>query len=215
MELINQGAEGKLYRATATEVFGMELPCGLVVKERVKKGYRIPVLDRRIVLSRTLHEARLIHEAKCAGASTPVLFFIDKKNCSLVMEYVEGMRAKELLISTPSRAEGMLMTIGKDVAALHRAGIIHGDLTTSNMIVRDDEVVLIDFGLGEFSPEVEKQAVDLHLFKQALKSTHYDRWESYWDIFCRAYRQGREDGDKIIDRIGEIELRGRYIDRSE
>ncbi len=215
MELINQGAEGKLYSATAEEVFGVPLPCGLVVKERVRKGYRIPALDEKIVLSRTLHEARLIHEAKCAGARTPVLFFIDKQSYSLIMEFVRGTRVKELLASEPSRAAELMRIIGTDVAALHCAGIIHGDLTTSNMIWRDGTVVLIDFGLGEFSPEIEKQAVDLHLFKQALKSTHYEMWEHYWGLFCAAYCERNSAGGAVVERITEIERRGRYVDRSE
>ena len=215
MELINQGAEGKLYRATALEVFGIPLPTDLVIKERVRKGYRIPALDQKIVLSRTLHEARLLHEAKRAGAHTPLLYYVDKQSFALVMEYVTGQRVKELLLSTPGLSPTLMQRIGTDVAALHCAGIIHGDLTTSNMIWRDEAVVFIDFGLGEFSPEIEKQAVDLHLFKQALKSTHYEQWEHYWGMFCDAYRKRSEMGEAVIERIAEIEKRGRYIDRSE
>lgn len=216
MELINQGAEGKLYRASAEEVFGTPLPYELVIKERVRKAYRIPELDHRIVLSRTLHEAKLLHEAKAAGVATPVLLFVDRASYALVMEHVPGPRVKELLQEDPEGSCGLLAAIGTDVGALHEAGIVHGDLTTSNMIWREPSVVFIDFGLGEISPEIEKQAVDLHLFKQALKSTHYAHWESFWALFCDAYSARRpEAGQAVIGRIAEIELRGRYVDRTE
>ncbi|HOP09596.1 MAG TPA: hypothetical protein PLC12_05220, partial [Candidatus Methanofastidiosa archaeon] len=98
---------------------------------------------------------------------------------------------------------------------LHGNNIIHGDLTTSNMIHRGDEIVFIDFGLGEFSSETEKQAVDAHLLKQALKSTHFDHWERYWETFTASYCDTYERGDDVIERIADIEMRGRYVERGE
>ncbi|MBN1785428.1 MAG: Kae1-associated serine/threonine protein kinase [Candidatus Methanofastidiosa archaeon] len=215
MKLINQGAEAKIYSCRFEEYFGTDSKGDLIIKERISKGYRIRELDERIVLQRTLSEAKLLHEAKMAGIPTPVIYFIDKRKHALVMEKVGGQRVKEELVGSPKESMGLIEAVGRSVGLMHGNNIIHGDLTTSNMIHRGDEVVFIDFGLGEFSSEVEKQAVDAHLLKQALKSTHFDFWEEYWEAFkqtyCRTYRKGRE----VLERIGDIELRGRYIERGE
>ncbi|RZN48991.1 Kae1-associated serine/threonine protein kinase [archaeon] len=215
MWLINQGAEAKLYHMTGQEYCGVSLPYDLVVKERVRKRYRIPPLDSRIVLSRTIHEARLLHEAKRAGVHTPTLFFIDTTRHAIVMEHIEGTRVKERLLDAPRTSLDLVVRIGADVGRLHAHGIVHGDLTTSNLILRDGDVVFIDFGLGEFSPDVEPQAVDLHLFKQALMSTHYEMTNSYWERFLEGYKTTMPASDEIIERIADIEQRGRYVERGE
>jgi len=215
MRLVNQGAEARLYHMTGQEYCGVSLPYDLVVKERVRKRYRIPQLDERIVISRTIHEARLLHEAKRAGVHTPTLFFIDTSRHAIVMEHIEGMRIKEHLISSPRASLPVLERIGADVGRLHAHGIVHGDLTTSNIILRDDEIVFIDFGLGEFSPEVEPQAVDLHLFKQALTSTHFTMMNAYWARFLEDYKTTMPASAEVIERIADIEQRGRYVERGE
>lgn len=215
MQLIRQGAEAKLYVTDGPEYFGVELPSRLVLKQRVSKRYRIEQLDSRIVLSRTLHEAKLIHDAKRAGVATPALYFVDRETHSLVMEYVEGPTLKEVLQDKGLEALGLLEEVGAMVARLHKSGIVHGDLTTSNIILSGHGLVLIDFGLGESSPEIEKHAVDLHLLKQALKSTHYDLWKDYWDRVVSAYIGARDGARDVMDRIDDIELRGRYVQRGE
>jgi len=215
MNLINQGAEAKIYTSSFKEYFGLDIDRDLIVKERVSKSYRIPELDKRIVLSRTLHEAKLLHEAKNACVETPVIYFIDKSKHAIVMEYVRGTRAKEELIRSPLDGKDIVSSIGRSVAAMHSNNIIHGDLTTSNIIIRCGKMVFIDFGLGEFSSEIEKQAVDAHLFKQALKSTHFGMWEIYWKEFKASYSTAYRRGGDVLGRISEIESRGRYIERGE
>jgi len=215
MELINQGAEAKIFSSDFREYFGLDKEGEIIVKERVSKSYRIKEIDERLVLQRTLHEARLLHESKLAGVPTPVIFFIDKVKHALVMEKVLGARIKEELLRGTRLRDDLIATIGTQVGRLHSNNIIHGDLTTSNMILRDDEVVFIDFGLGEFSSETERQAVDAHLFKQALKSTHFVHWEEYWSTFVESYCSAYEGGRDSIERIQEIEMRGRYIKRGE
>jgi len=215
MELINQGAEAKIYSTDFKEYFGIDKDGLLIVKERISKGYRIDELDKRLVLQRTLFEAKLLHEAKIAGVPTPVIYFIDKSIHAIVMENVVGTRVKEALQGSREVRHDILEKIGDLVGRLHSNNIVHGDLTTSNMIMTDGHIVFIDFGLGEFSSEIEKQAVDAHLLKQALKSTHFEHWEKYWKTFigsyCRTYAKGKE----VIERINDIELRGRYIERGE
>jgi len=94
--------------------------------------------------------------------------------------------------------------IGRSVRKLHDANIIHGDLTTSNMILKD-KVYFIDFGLGFFSTRIEDKAVDLFLFKKALESKHHEVWEECFKEVLKAY------GDqKVMERLKEIEKRGRY-----
>jgi len=215
MQLINQGAEGKIYKTDAQEYFDLALPYKLIVKERARKRYRIQELDKKIVLSRTLHEAKLLHEAKNAGVATPTLFFIDRKKHALVMEFISGERVKEMLQKHPRKYLHILSGIGEMVGRLHSHGIVHGDLTTSNIIIRGSDIVFIDFGLGEFSPEVEKQSVDLHLFKQALKSTHFKNWKIYWRRFTESYIGSHAKASDVIERIKDIEKRGRYIQRGE
>ena len=98
--------------------------------------------------------------------------------------------------------------IGEQVSILHKNDIIHGDLTTSNTILKDDKVYIIDFGLGFISSKVEDKAVDLHLIKQALEAKHWQNWEQLFEKFCLGYSY--EDSKKVIERLDIVEKRGRY-----
>jgi TP53 regulating kinase-like protein len=205
MNLIRKGAEADLYCALFEEVFFPWEGEKILIKKRISKGYRLPELDKELRVRRTLHEARLLHDAK-AYVNTPVLYEIDQQHCTIIMEYIEGIRAKEGL------TEEIAVQIGTAIARLHEGGIIHGDITTSNIIIKEGIVYLIDFGLGEYSDEVEPQAVDLHLLKQTLKSTHHQNWKTLWKQILTGYRE-REGADDVISRIGDIEKRGRYVKR--
>jgi Kae1-associated kinase Bud32 len=102
---------------------------------------------------------------------------------------------------------------------LHGCGIIHGDLTTSNLILHngggsgdgdgDDRIYFIDFGLGYFEKNVEAQGVDVHVLFQTFVSTHGD--PGLEKAFCRGYRQTFSDADQVLTRVREIEARGRYL----
>jgi TP53 regulating kinase-like protein len=205
MELIRKGAEADLYLATFKDMYGIWSQEKILIKKRIPKGYRNPHLDHELRSQRTLHEARLLHEAKSA-VHTPYLYEVNRKDCIIVMEYVDGVRAKEAL------TEDTAVHIGRSIARLHQQGIVHGDITTSNIIIKKKDIYFIDFGLGEFSTEVEPQAVDLHLLKQTLKSTHYKSWKRLWKRIVEGYSH-REDAPVIISRIEEIEKRGRYVQR--
>ena len=205
MKRIRKGAEADLYLASFGELYFPWNQEKILIKKRIPKGYRNPELDQKIRARRTVHEARLLHEAKTA-VNTPVLYEINTKDCIIVMEYIEGIRAKEGL------TEDIALEIGKSIARLHQNGIVHGDITTSNIIIKDHDVYFIDFGLGEFSTEVEPQAVDLHLLKQTLRSTHHQAWKKLWKKIREGYNE-RENAGEIISRIKDIEKRGRYITR--
>ena len=205
MDLIRKGAEADLYLASFEEVYFPWNTEKVLIKERISKGYRNADLDRELRTKRTVHEARLLHEAK-AYVNTPILYEVDRENCIIIMEYIEGARAKEAL------TEESALKIGQCIARLHEGGIIHGDITTSNIVIKGEDIYFIDFGLGEFSTDVEPQAVDLHLLKQTLKSTHHEIWQSLWKKIIEGYKQ-RDNAQDIISRIRDIERRGRYVKR--
>lgn len=205
MELIRKGAEADLYLAEFGEVYFPWNQEKVLIKKRISKGYRNTELDRELRTRRTVHEARLLHEAK-SFVNTPVLYEMNREDCTIVMEYIEGVRAKEDL------TEDTAVEIGKSIARLHEGGIIHGDITTSNIIIKEGIIYFIDFGLGEFSHEIEPQAVDLHLLKQTLKSTHHEMWQHLWKKILEGYKE-RENAQDVISRVRDIEKRGRYVER--
>ena len=90
---------------------------------------------------------------------------------------------------------------------IHDLDIVHGDLTTSNMILKDNKIVLIDFGLAQFSSKVEDKAVDLHLFKQALESRHSQVWEKAFTQFLSGYQPANKKEE--LSRLEKVEKRGR------
>ena len=103
----------------------------------------------------------------------------------------------------------LVKEIGEKIAVLHNNHIIHGDLTTSNMIF-NEEVYFIDFGLSFFSHKIEDKAVDLHLLKQALESKHYKIWEKAFKTALETYKKNAENSDEILKRLEKVEKRGRY-----
>jgi len=217
MVIIGRGAEAILEMKDFKDLYfpSKDLKIEIVIKKRIKKGYRIKEIDLHLRRSRTILESRLMHEAK-KYVRTPTLFEIDPDECYIVMEYIEGDRVKELLEKVNSeKRENVCFKIGNMVGKLHKNGIIHGDLTTSNMIYKFNEIYLIDFGLGEFSREIEKQGVDMHLLKEALQSTHYKYFLEDFETVMEgyAYIVGNEKKKEILKRINEIEKRGRYVRR--
>jgi TP53 regulating kinase and related kinases len=207
--LIKKGAEASLYLA---DWHGRKA----IVKERAPKKYRPKQLDERIRSYRTTHEPQLMHEAKLAGVSTPLIYMVSVSQSTIVMQYIDGQQVKQLLnsASTATRHE-VCVKIGESIAKLHRNGIVHGDLTTSNMILAsDDRVYFVDFGLGEKNAELEAQGVDLHLLKRALQSTHFLFWEECLQNVLCGYSSvvGEEAAEKVYEKIREIERRGRYVE---
>ena len=178
---------------------------GRIIKRRVSKNYRIPKLDTRIRAARTRSEAKLISEARRCGVPTPIIYDVDTAEHTIVMEFIEGARMKDVL------DPGMSERIGELVGRLHGCGIIHGDLTTSNFILHtgDDRIYFIDFGLGYFEKNVEAQGVDVHVLFQMFVSTHGE--SGLEEAFCRGYRRTFSDADQVLTRVREIEARGRYL----
>jgi len=178
-------------------------------KERVSKGYRHPEIDSEIRKRRTKAEARLLERASRAGVNVPRV--INVSDFEIEMEFVEGKRVKDVIAGASAEERKKLgEKIGESISLLHSNNIIHGDLTTSNMILKDEKVFFIDFGLGEVSPSIEKMAVDLRLLKEVFTSTHYKYYEMFEEIL-KAYKW--EKSTEVIERMKVVESRGRYVKR--
>lgn len=177
-----------------------------VVKERIKKGYRIKEIDDVLRKSRTRREAKVYDKLK-GFPFIPRLISSDDRSMKLEIEYIDGKRLADHLEKLDWRWIGR--TIGKQIAQIHNLHIIHGDLTTSNMILKK-EVYFIDFGLSFFSHKVEDMAVDLHLIKEALESKHYTISEGAFKHVLAGYRAEAEKASEVIERMHKVEERGRY-----
>ncbi len=208
-KLLKKGAEASLF---LTEWHNRKA----IVKVRIPKHYRPAALDEQIRSYRTVHEPQLMHEAKAAGVPTPLIYMVNVPGSTIFMQYVEGQQIKQLL-NKASKADrhDLCVKIGESIAKLHRHGLIHGDLTTSNMILSPEgKVYFVDFGLGEKNIELEAQGVDLHLLKRALQSTHYQFWDECLQSVLCGYTSvlGVEAAEKVYEKIREIERRGRYVE---
>lgn len=206
--LIKKGAEANLY---LTNWHGRTV----ILKKRLPKKYRQAALDNQIRTYRTIHEPQLMHEAKKAGVPTPIIFLVDVKSATIIMEYIDGKQIKQLLseVSETERRQ-LCLRIGRLVGKLHGSGVIHGDLTTSNMILTsNDKIFFVDFGLGDKTEELEARGVDLHLMKRALQSTHFRFATECFDSVIKGYADvlGVETSKSVLDKIREIEKRGRYV----
>ncbi len=199
---MKRGAEAELRRTTY-------LGRPAVEKARVPKAYRLPALDEALRRARIRTEAKLMGEARAAGVPVPILYDIDLAGNRLVMEYVEGPTAKAVLDRGGRPAMAACRKIGEAIARLHGADLVHGDLTTSNMILKGGRLVLIDFSLGEKTRSIESRGVDLRLLKEALTSAHA-RGPEYFEAVVRAYRRRYPKAGEVLAKVREIEERGRY-----
>ncbi|MDH7564151.1 MAG: Kae1-associated kinase Bud32 [Candidatus Bathyarchaeota archaeon] len=211
-QLVKKGAEASLFLA---DWHGRKV----IIKKRLPKKYRHARLDEQIKTYRTVHEPQLMHMAKKAGVPTPTIFFVDVKNSIIVMEFIEGKQLKQVLNNVSSlERQRLCKRIGELVGRLHKQGIIHGDLTTSNMILDPrGSIVFVDFGLGEASKELEAKGVDLHLMRRALQSTHFAFAEECFNSIAKGYASvvGEDAAKDVLDKIGDIGKRGRYVTRRE
>jgi len=195
MKLIAQGAESKLF-----------LDRGKVIKDRFRKTYRIKEIDEKLRKARTKREARVLDKLQQINFPTPKLIYNNEKD-TLEIKYIKGKLVKNEL--NENNCIKLSKEIGGKVAILHNNNIIHGDLTTSNMIF-NKEIFFIDFGLSFFSEKIEDKAVDLHLLKEALESKHSKIWEKSYKAALDSYLKKAVNGKKVLERIKIVEKRGRY-----
>lgn len=201
--LLEKGAEANIYRSKWLDE-------QVIVKNRLSKGYRIPEIDEYLKKKRTKSESKLLGEAKSCGVKTPLLFDINKKDNSIVMEKITGRVVKDILDNSDLKTvKTVCSKIGENLSKLHDCGIIHGDLTSSNLILKDNDVYFIDFGLGSISDLVEDKGVDLLVFKKAISGVHNKISKECYDSVLEGY-ENAHDFKAIINKVAEIENRGRY-----
>ena len=149
--------------------------------------------------------------ARTKGVSVPIIYDVDVLLGNITFEYVKGHRIKDVFDDlTVYQRKKIAYQMGVQIALLHNAEIIHGDLTTSNMILSDEMIYFIDFGLSEINNEIEAQGVDLHLLMEALESTHFRYSSSFKDVFKGYTDTYESNSDLVKHKIDEIVKRGRY-----
>lgn len=178
-----------------------------LTKNRIKKSYRLPFLDDKLRKSRTKREAKLLSKLSKI-IQVPALISTNNKD-EIKMQFIEGKKLSEHL-DTLKNANKICRQIGNSVAILHDNNIIHGDLTTSNMILaeKDNKIYFIDFGLSFHSNRIEDKAVDLHLLRQALEAKHFKNWKTFFIYFFKGYNP--KDKALILQQLKKVESRGRY-----
>jgi Kae1-associated kinase Bud32 len=204
--LLRTGAEGILIRSIWNHR-------DVVVKYRIPKSYRISEIDQDLRIKRTLLEVRTYLNLIKAGIPVPTIFEISPQNGYFIMKWIPGQRLKDALTTfTDTELKSIFINVGVYVGQMHNLHFVHGDLTTSNILITPlHHIYFIDFGLAQNSSNIEDKAMDLHLFKRVLSSTHGQYYSLLFSAFLIGYRQSAQNPELIIRQIDKIELRGRYI----
>lgn len=199
MKIIDKGAEATI-----------NLCNGEIIKAREKKSYRLDEIDERLRKFRTRREAKVLNKLQKINFPAPMLHDMCDKAMQLRMEFVQGNKLRDILYKDPL---GLSRELGRKIGILHANNIIHGDLTTSNMIL-DKEIKFIDFGLSFFSHKAEDKAVDLHLLRQALKSKHHKIWEDCFKEALEGYKKTNPQHSLVLNRLKKVEKRGRHKNKT-
>lgn len=197
---IGHGAEAILYKDGSQ-----------VMKERLAKAYRLPALDESLRKFRTRREAKVLGKLQEMGFPSPHLRDFSDKRMSILMDFVPGVKLKDVL-EQREQVLDLGREMGQRIAKLHSANIIHGDLTTSNMILHETlkEIHFIDFGLSFFSEKVEDKAVDLFLLQKGLETSHATQFEEMFPELISSYQEAYGEGVKeVLDRLEKVRMRGR------
>ncbi|CAG8764115.1 17855_t:CDS:2, partial [Cetraspora pellucida] len=206
--LIKQGAEARVYTAPF-------LTRTAIIKERFPKTYRHPILDNKLTTRRVIQEARCLFKCYRSGVDTPILYFVDIENNAIYMELVKGKILKELINeirewSSSEHGEQLTTKIGIALSKMHTADVIHGDLTTSNLLLREsnNSLVVIDFGLSYISSLPEDKAVDLYVLEKTFLSTH-PNLEAMFTAILETYKSNYKASKDVLSKLAEVRLRGR------
>ena len=205
-----------LHRGAEADLFLSQLsPWKVVVKRRVRKAYRHEKLDASIRKERTIRESSAIRDGKVAGARLPSILGLDIERSTIIMTFIDGLLARDILdIMSNARRLALLGELGRQVGFLHSAGITHGDLTTSNIILpADEKPFMVDFGMARKSTDHEDHGSDLHLLQRSLIATHALDAASSLRRVAKGYREvvGEEMARSSLRKAAEIARRGRYF----
>ncbi|NXD75264.1 PRPK protein, partial [Halcyon senegalensis] len=212
LQLLQQGAEACVYR-------GLFLGRAAVAKLRIPKRYRHPALEERLSRRRTAQEARSLLRCRRAGIPAPVVYFVDYATNSIYLEDIVGsITVQDHIYSVQQNGNdtSSLLTLaekmGELLAKMHDEDLIHGDLTTSNVLLRPPveklDLVLIDFGLSFISGLPEDKGVDLYVLEKAFLSTHPDT-ETMFKALLQTYAATSKKSGPVIKKLDEVRLRGR------
>jgi len=204
------------YRGAEADLFLSQTgPWQTVVKKRIVKDYRNHLLDDRLRRERTLSEAAIIHDARVAGVRVPSVFDVNLEENTIVMLRIAGTGVRECLdLMKPSEARILFKQLGEQIGKLHSAGIAHGDLTTSNIIMTHAGTpFLVDFGMSRRSEEPEDRGVDLHLLERSINATHRHTASKLIKSFVEGYTEtaGDKTASQTMAKAREISRRGRYF----
>lgn len=234
LTLLTQGAEALVYR---TSFLTPTTECAL--KIRPAKPWRHPLLDRRLTRARVLAETRVLLKCAKEKLAVPAVLGASWEEGWVALEWVRGVRVKEVVFAwregvgrgndagekEEGELKGLMRRIGRAVGRLHNVGVVHGDLTTSNMILRPEadeggegeegkegslagEIVLIDFGLAQQTVQEEDRAVDLYVLERAFGSTH-PREEGFFGEVLEGYREAYKGSKGALRKLEDVRMRGR------
>jgi len=211
-ELFKQGAEARMYT-------GLFLGQPAIAKHRFSKKYRHPDLDKQLTKDRHKAEVRAIMRCKMIGVRTPTLYLADTESSTIIMENVkDSITARDHInkLIKEEKIDNLLSTcklIGSVVAKLHKSGVIHGDITTSNILVLENgentDIVMIDFGLSFMEGTPEDKGVDLYVLERAFLSTHPNTEHLFAQILASYKASLGKESNEVIKKFEEIRMRGR------
>ncbi|MEM2214178.1 MAG: Kae1-associated kinase Bud32 [Candidatus Nezhaarchaeales archaeon] len=205
-KIIKKGAEAELYL-----IDFLGIPA--ILKKRIPKPYRAKELDAHIRRMRTSHEVTMMFHARVCGVPVPAIYDVDPDEGVIIMEYIPGPTLKEMTLKD-YEVSSIFKLVGFYVGKMHLNNIVHGDLTTANIIVPEPEKpFFVDFGLAERTGELEAIGTDVHLMLRALESTHYSKVKELFNAFLRGYREimgGKVEN--VLKKVQEIRRRGRYVE---
>lgn len=228
-DLLSQGAEAKIF---IQQVQGKLC----IVKERFQKNYRHQDLDKHLTRTRIRAESKALGRCTAAGILVPQVINTDIQERKITLEYFDkAITVKEYINDLlknhlsgiectndrnfGNKLEKLGTEIGEVIGKMHANNIIHGDLTTSNMLInpvdenRADfdkhQLVMIDFGLSTYSQSPEDKGVDLYVLERALLSAH-STVETLFDTILKAYESSNPQGMKAaIASFEDVRARGR------
>lgn len=195
MKFLQEGAEARVY-----------FKDGTIIKERIKKTYRHEKIDQSIRKGNTKREVKLLNKVAKIIPVPKVIESCDKEMV-IKMEFIEGRKLRDVVEEIDRK--DIFTRVGRKIARIHNENIIHGDLTTSNLIV-NEKIYFIDFGLGFVSRRVEDKAVDLHLIKKALESKHYKHADECFKCILEGYEEESKEFKQIMNRFDKVLKRGRH-----
>jgi len=199
MKEIASGAEAVIYQEG-----------NKIIKHRISKTYRISEIDNKIIKQRTKAETKILDKAsKIIPVPKPEP---QKEMDKIIMPFIEGEKLSQFIDKyLLEKQKKIMIQLGKSIAKIHKENLIHGDLTTSNMILKGRKVYLVDFGLGFQNGKYEDKGVDIHLLKQALEAKHFKNWKILFEEFKRGYKSLEpKEAEKVLNKLNSIEKRGRY-----